>query len=409
MSANSFHAAEVRKAVRKFSHRRPHHKSRNGCTFCKHRKIKCDEQRPECFNCVAKSLSCSFKATPTSTASISLSTPIAPTETGSPSTIFSTQSVSQSPLQNIEHHSLNVADLELLHVYDTSTSYTLGNVPGYQSFLRIHVPRMAFSHNFLLHSILAISALHLSFLRKDLQPLYMSRATYHQNAALRIATPLLNNSGCDYKTIGPPLYMLSNICTFFTLGIGPQTGDFLLFGDKGISQWLVIFRGARSILESSNYALLKHSDLSPMFSLFVPREMQPTNNMRNKNIEDLRKMIVEEAHDHPNYPIYMEALETLSKSFLPATMTTAGTYQVPFQSIFAWLYLLSDDFVLCLIQREPIALVILAHFCVLLNSISSFWWMQGWVHHLISEIYNSLDPVYLIWIGWPLEQVGWIP
>jgi hypothetical protein len=54
-------------------------------------------------------------------------------------------------------------------------------------------------------------------------------------------------------------------------------------------------------------------------------------------------------------------------------------------------------------------MVILAYFCVLLNDLSSSWWIKGWAEHLISEIYASLTAEHRLWIRWPMEETGWIP
>ena len=79
------------------------------------------------------------------------------------------------------------------------------------------------------------------------------------------------------------------------------------------------------------------------------------------------------------------------------------------QLVFVWLYRLSDEFVLCLQQRKPIALVILAHIVVLLNDLSSFWWIGGWIDHIMSEVYAALTEEYRTWMRWPIEEIGWLP
>ncbi|KAK1638695.1 hypothetical protein BDP81DRAFT_392133 [Colletotrichum phormii] len=44
--------------------RRQHKKSRKGCTECKRRHMRCDEQRPTCFNCIKADRLCSFADEP---------------------------------------------------------------------------------------------------------------------------------------------------------------------------------------------------------------------------------------------------------------------------------------------------------------------------------------------------------
>lgn len=60
-------------------------------------------------------------------------------------------------------------------------------------------------------------------------------------------------------------------------------------------------------------------------------------------------------------------------------------------------------------QRKPVALVIFASFCVLLNELEARWWVKGWVFHLMSGIYESLEREFRVWVQSPIEQIGWIP
>ncbi|KAK5045705.1 hypothetical protein LTR84_009074 [Exophiala bonariae] len=45
---------------RPFKPRKPHTKSRNGCQYCRRRRIKCDEAQPECNRCVSRNQPCEY-------------------------------------------------------------------------------------------------------------------------------------------------------------------------------------------------------------------------------------------------------------------------------------------------------------------------------------------------------------
>lgn len=50
--------------TRGVDHRRlKYRRSRNGCLTCKRRKVRCNEQKPECFHCLRLSLECVWKDT----------------------------------------------------------------------------------------------------------------------------------------------------------------------------------------------------------------------------------------------------------------------------------------------------------------------------------------------------------
>jgi len=300
---------------------------------------------------------------------------------------------------------LDISDFQLLHHYTISTSYTLAVVPGLQTFMRVNLPQLAFSHPFLLHAILGVAALHLSRFKRDALEanFYMTKALHHYGSALQTATIL--TSELD-ESSGPALYMFSSICFTFTLGLGPKPGDLLLFGKTGISDWLAQIRCMRALLETKP-EILHHADLSPLFEISI-RNMAHTNSGID-HLPELRDQISRVNPPETELKTYMTALDQLSERFDVVSSYSRASQVFP-QQVFVWLYLLEDDFVRLLQEDKPIALVILSYFCILLNSIgSSFWWNRGWMEHLLSEIHSSLGQEYRIWMQRPMEETGWIP
>ncbi|KAK3689699.1 hypothetical protein B0T22DRAFT_177160 [Podospora appendiculata] len=76
-----------------------------------------------------------------------------------------------------------------------------------------------------------------------------------------------------------------------------------------------------------------------------------------------------------------------------------------------WLWEVADSLVPLLKtpRRTPEAVVIFAHFCILLKHHESVWWLQGWGEHLIASAWEVLDETRRGWIGWPVRVVGWVP
>ncbi|KUJ10546.1 C6 zinc finger protein [Mollisia scopiformis] len=384
--------------------RKSHRKSRNGCQNCKRRRIKCNEEKPQCNNCLKHSDKCSFLIT----SQVSATGPRIQyhgldSQSASPNISNSSPSLNEGSVFG-QSHMLNLMDLELLHNYNTSTAYTLSNIAALQSFFRVNIPKFAFAHPFVLHAILAMSALHLSrFKRGESQLRYQREAEHHYEIALRTATSLLPNINEDTT---PALYLFGTFCSLITLASGPKPGDFLLFGDQGIAEWLIIFRGMKSILES-NFDLLRHGELAPMFHISIHQIfLQPVN---DEHLQSLRELITSTATDDPDLPLYLRTVDDLGRSFPASTSPGTRVTQPSPQVVFVWLYRLPDEFVELLYQRRPIPLVILSHFCVLLNDLASSWWAKGWAEHLISEIYSSLGEEYRMWMRWPMEEIGWLP
>ncbi|KAH8823589.1 hypothetical protein DL96DRAFT_1618047 [Flagelloscypha sp. PMI_526] len=129
--------------------KRAHTKSKTGCNTCKKRRVKCDQKNfPTCENCSKRGIECDWPQ------------------------IFLDQHVCRRPAtQPIFTLGLSVYDLELIHHFTTTTAVSLVDIHGIKSphvlgIYQRNAPRLALAHPFLMHSILAISALHLHWLNR---------------------------------------------------------------------------------------------------------------------------------------------------------------------------------------------------------------------------------------------------
>jgi hypothetical protein len=73
---------------------------------------------------------------------------------------------------------------------------------------------------------------------------------------------------------------------------------------------------------------------------------------------------------------------------------------------FCWIFRVSAEFLELLEAREPFALVVLAHYAVILHHLRDCWWMGGWGTRILSQIGNSLDSEWRAFIGWPVDSTG---
>ncbi|PSN68570.1 C6 zinc finger protein [Corynespora cassiicola Philippines] len=381
-----------------------HRKSRAGCTTCKARRVKCGEEKPTCRRCLKRGLDCDYSAT------VQIPTPNPSIQTHAP-----TQDAGRSPRAmsmdaSVRNETpsaiLNIGDLELLHVYHTSTCHSIVWNISLQDVLKIELPQLGFTHHFLLHGILALSALHLTHFRKHKAQHYLAQAVGHYDIALSTAMAELANisdENCE------ALYGFGMLGCLIAFAWGPKPGDYLLFGERGIGEWLVLARGSNAVFQAKEH-ILRHGVLAGMFQTPMclrQQVMLPTK--ESERLLELRAQFELLHQDDPNLPLYLTALDQLMYFFSVDASKLGSRRQATFQDIVAWLHLLEDDFVDCLNARHPAALAIFACYCVLLNDIPSAWLMRGWVDHLMSGIYDSMDVEYRIWIKWPQQQIGWIP
>lgn len=70
-----------------------------------------------------------------------------------------------------------------------------------------------------------------------------------------------------------------------------------------------------------------------------------------------------------------------------------------------WLHFSPDDFLIRLNQRQPIALLIFAHFGVLLHGLTNYWFFHGWGQAIVAAVDELLGDYWSDWMQWPRDAV----
>ena len=73
--------------------------------------------------------------------------------------------------------------------------------------------------------------------------------------------------------------------------------------------------------------------------------------------------------------------------------------------VFLWAYPLTERFHGDLAAYKPAALVLLAHYCVLLQTVDHFWYLNGLARQLLEDIERNIHPTYRDWLAWPRRWV----
>ncbi|KAK4224482.1 hypothetical protein QBC38DRAFT_397605 [Podospora fimiseda] len=150
--------------------RRSHKKSRNGCSRCKARRIKCDEHLPKCSRCTKMSLSCQYPPRQggqgdqdglqpdhsEDTASLGTSSRHLTPSTGSPASYLKHY---DSPLQSQVAQTLSPIEFELLRHYLDHTSKDLTQNENDQYTVQIGIPNLACQCKALMRSLLSLAAI----------------------------------------------------------------------------------------------------------------------------------------------------------------------------------------------------------------------------------------------------------
>ncbi|KAJ9285674.1 transcriptional regulator family: Fungal Specific TF [Paecilomyces variotii] len=397
--------------------RRSHRKSKAGCLQCKKRKIKCDEGKPICRNCKVHGVTCSLASASTYTqyghgVNSQRSSASAPgPECASPASEATSlqPTSSQSSLATFQAD-LAVFDLELLHHYMTATCYTLSRAPAAQAVWRDQVPRIAFTMPAVLHTLLAISALHLARSDQSKRASCIAHAQMHHNAAIHAMVPIVTSLAPENS---PGMFLFASLTCIFACARPPEGTDFLVLFEHGqLSQWVRLFRGTKAIIDYGDSEF--HTGvLAPIFAngsnLAARRRQAHALEQGQMYIWELRKMVCTKCSpDKSLLQIYQEALDGLCRT-LAVAMKPGDERRLETADVFAWLLEVSSEYLELLRQEEPIALVIFAYFCVSVRQIEWMWWMEGLSGRLLKELHSALDEEYRSWLQWPQEQIAWSP
>jgi hypothetical protein len=327
---------------------------------------------------------------------------------------------------------INSLYLKLLHHYTTVTSHTLSADPLLRTLWRTEVPRLAFDHDFLMRGLFAVSAVHLSRLSPQKKDYYLSIATHEHQVALPEACSLLSDITSDNCS---PLYAFSMLTFIYTWASPRQADDIPLLRNMSGSEWLGLFRGIRSIGEMARNDLF-NGPIAPFIRLGAQRIEHMAAPLRSSTwwastpeyaqLGQLRQHLISAIADRHLFDVYMTSVDDLETSFCSLALSNndvhlnedvlgkPGDLCLPRSrlpevgTVGSWLYKVSDEYLELLSSAEREALIIFAHFCVVIKSLDAYWWMQGWSEHLLGAIWHLLQPEDRLWIRWPMEEIGWI-
>ncbi|KAH8684276.1 hypothetical protein BGZ60DRAFT_367126 [Tricladium varicosporioides] len=367
--------------------RRTHRKSRTGCGVCKQRRVKCDETKPECQQCTIFGVRCDY------------SSPAArpkPSQTPhGPQTLSSVENADQ------------VDDLRLLHHFVVRKhDCTAGGLDS-RDPLYDHALLLAFSHSCLMHLICEFTALKLAYEQPLRREHYRALAARHSTIGLQGATDLVRQM--DRHDCHAVYTTATFACTNF-FARGPQTGEYLLFSERGPSQWLPLLHGVRTIIDLVGIEKIAAGPMEQPIDP-TPQATEPATVTLKcarldwvRHFERLQAFVARSAGSHSLTDV--NALSKLVLVYKATYGTGDGEFQgdANQQNIFIWPYQLGQDFMVRMQDRQPVPLIIATHFALLLQNLEFKWFMRGWSDHIISSIYRSINDEHRVWLDWPVEQ-----
>lgn len=288
--------------------------------------------------------------------------------------------------------------LRLIHHYAVSTCFSISDLPSSIPTWRDTVPSLAFEHGFLLSGLLAVTSLHLALVNPS--TCHTNAAIRHYSQALALIQPHLSDITPDNVF---PLFSCSCLIALYSFGIY-CTSQENLDPLAEIFELFTLIRGI-AVIVKNGLQWLQHG---PFAAAMLP---QPANHSTSLELEieaaltTLSRHNLERITDPEAQGAYTTAIGMLRHTLLlaadiPDTKTTALVFPIMITIMGHPL------FVEKLRDREPMALVILAHYGVLLYWLRNHIWLQGWGSQIIHAVKEAVELEWRGCLEWPLKVVG---
>lgn len=249
---------------------------------------------------------------------------------------------------------------------------------------------------FLMHGILAVSALHLSL--SEIEPqksFWLGIATAHKGQALpQFVQNLQNIDVANAKA----MMGLSGLVVAFAFGsalTGVADADLPCLDT--LHNVFALCRGVQQIINAGSS--LRSSNFAPMFNHTPPPINYPERAKESlDHLEQLNAALgTGKNHDTATYTRMIDELRALS----------VHTYAQPTCMMLAagWAIRATPQYLQYMQHREPFSLVTLAHYCAFLHIARENFFLQSWGSCVLREIHQLLDPTWRIHITWPVSEV----
>ncbi|SJL16325.1 uncharacterized protein ARMOST_19846 [Armillaria ostoyae] len=347
--------------------------------------IKCGEEPPKCKNCTKRGIECVWNTT---SQYDSLPGTHNHAVSSSPETLPSTISNWTSA------GSFDLLTLELIHHYSTTTSHTLSFPPITESVWKTIVPRLAFhpENRFLLYAVLAVSALHAYYIDPTAGRYAAAASTYHWQAKTGLQRARVNGRG-DLGAVFITLALLAKY-QFATSSIVSLSA----------SGWDITVHSITSEV-AKVWPQLREGVLRPMLDVTPPTIIPtPQEESFSSSLSTLLSTAhsppdIEELHDVSVYAAYKESIRILEMSW-------KASYQ-NWSASCLWWTMAPNRFFRLLAEGKPRALIILAHYCVMMKRVAQdgpWWAKKQWGIEAV-RILSVLDQRWTPSLGWLSSQL----
>lgn len=295
-------------------------------------------------------------------------------------------------------------DLELMHKFSTETYKSLCSSNSEHYVWQISIPRLALRYDFLMNGILAVGALHIAATTEPPASLvYIDTALQYHNltfAPYRAAVDSINPMNCEAALAQS---IITTVIGIALPGITAARGE----TSSMVENMIVVFELLQGVKK-----------IHRIGESWIKLELFS----RRRNYWDTGTVILDD-----DTRTALERLGTLNDETLASIdpnqhqvnkdaiiylrhFSIRVANSVDPANVLAWLAMIDKEFVDNVRRRQPLALLILMHWGVLLGELDrQHWWARGSGRVLVSELLDVLHPGDIQWakaLAWPQKKMG---
>jgi len=311
---------------------------------------------------------------------------------------------SQGPCLNVRYGDMDLRSAEMLHHYSTVVCLTIAG-PKVVHIWQVTIPHMALEHRFLMHGILALSAMHLS----QLVPQRKNDLVTFGAASEQLALPPFRSFIAKQKLEAEQLHAVFAFSHFVVPYMLASSGSLdgpmgRIPSYAGQPHWFHALRGYMAFLMNS-WDDLKKGPLG--YQLVRPPTVPGTarDHPEDVHLARIHEILQSRLESSPEEKWEMDvckvALEGLrdlwNGPYMQGKMAIVAI-------IYVWPSKVSDDYISLMHKHRPGAIIILAHYALLVKRMNMLWYLRGVGHKLLSAIYTELGDEYRPYIEWAVNE-----
>ncbi|KAF3037670.1 hypothetical protein E8E12_007114 [Didymella heteroderae] len=324
--------------------------------------------------------------------------------------------VCDSNPRSVPGNLFRMEDMALLHHWITVAGHSILETYDLGHYWHSVIPSIGFEHQYVIHSILSLSALHIAHTRPPNREGLLHISSEHRSKALDGFTEDLQHVSIANSTA---LFANTTLTFFYAFASFSRS-----FEDEGsdsnarISQvlgkeWISLVRGTAAVLELV-YIHVREGPLRSFLELRKFTELDLTEYIHGSDLgarlQDFKRIWSTDEHAE----VYNETLDLLLRcnawmeqfDLMTDEAQSAFGYNRVCSGPFIWLICTPEKYIVLHQQRQPPALIIFAYYGVLLHRLDNYWWAEGCGRSIVNAADACLGPYWSGLLFWPKQIVG---